>query len=351
MPLFSWMQQEQDLTNAALTIRAQTISPNDNGRLLWDAFFPRQDVDSVKLRNITSVDFRPAADRREWGARGRLIPLVTPPMADIEMVPVESYFRIGEREIQELQEQTRGNMEMFRGIVGASIPKRVDSLAAANYRRLEVDAMTAWALGQTTARNPILGTTQTVSYGFSASRYTTAGVAWSTTGYDKLMTWLATAIDLVGPIQGVMLRLATYKAIAATAPNPFTNLAGVVPTRAQVESRIQDELGGPFQFYVNESTVDVFTDGGLTTARTKVWPAQRVAVVPQGERIGDMAFAPVSRAYDVSAQAGDGGEIDVRGMTAFTETGGNGRNLTTECRGNAFPLPNEQNLAVIDAGV
>ena len=79
----------EELSPAALTVTAQTISPNDQGRLRWDVFFPRQDVDSVDLHEVTTLDFRPVSDRREWNSPGRLIPDKTPDLRDISIVPVE----------------------------------------------------------------------------------------------------------------------------------------------------------------------------------------------------------------------------------------------------------------------
>jgi hypothetical protein len=38
-------------------------------------FFPRRDVDSIDLDDVTTIDYRPASDRREWNQRGRLIPV------------------------------------------------------------------------------------------------------------------------------------------------------------------------------------------------------------------------------------------------------------------------------------
>lgn len=356
MTYFAWIAQERALSAAALTVRAQTISPNDQGRLLWDVFFPRRNVDSVRLSQIAQLDFRPVADRREWNARGRNIPLRTPNTAELEMTPIESYFKIGEKEIQDLEERTLGNSAIFRQIVGATIPERTDSLAQANFRRLDVDAMTAWALGTVTSMNPETGDTTTVTFttGWDAARYTTAATAWdnaAVNAYDQLMSWLMSAVDYVGSVQGVMLRRATLNAIQADAPNllamPGSNIK---PTVAQVEARIQDELSSNFKFYVNENTQDLFTDGGVTTARTKVWPTGRVAAIPSGEVVGFTAFAPVARAFDISRASPDA-QIDVRGQTAYIDVENAGRGFTEECQMNALALPQEANTFVINAGV
>lgn len=354
MPDFSWIQAEDELSAAALTVRAQTISPNDDGMLVWDAFLPRRNVDSTEIRELTSLDLRVVGDRREWNARGRLIHLEHPDQRLIEMVPIESYFTIEEKEIQKLMERTLGNQDTFREVIGARIPARTDSLIQANYRRVELDAMEAWAKGQITTRGPQTGRTFLVSFGFDAGRYQTAGTAWDDGGvnaYDEFLSWLEDAIDEVGPIQGAMMRLATLKAIQADAPNPMPGAStDLTVTRAQLQERVSDELGIPFRFYVMENSLDVYDDGGRNYTRTKVWPAQIVAAVPQGEIVGSTAFAPVARAMELARQA-PGAGIDVRGQTVYHDAGNGGRELTVEAQVNAMPIPDEQRMWVIDAGV
>lgn len=122
MPKMHWVAAQDELSNEALTVRAQTLPINDQGRLLWDIFFPRNDVDSVKLATLTTTDFRPVSDRREWNQRGRLVDDRTPTAEQWEMVPIESYFMIGEREMQDLMERTLGNEALFQEIVATQIP-------------------------------------------------------------------------------------------------------------------------------------------------------------------------------------------------------------------------------------
>ena len=132
MANFAWMAQVAALSPAALTVQAQTLSPNDNGRLLWDLFFPRVNVNSVRLSEINTVDDRPAADRREWNARGRLIPVLTPAQRKLEMVPIEAYDKIDELEMQYLMEGTFGaNQAIIEQQIGVRLPARTDRLAMA----------------------------------------------------------------------------------------------------------------------------------------------------------------------------------------------------------------------------
>lgn len=349
MDRFAWMAQEAELSSAALTVQAQQVSPNDNGQLLWDVFFPRQNVDSVKFRALTDVQFRPTSDRREWNQRGRVIDMRTPAGVEWEMVPIESTFGINEREMQELEERTLGNEAAFRDIIRATIPQRTDTLVESNYRRIEVDAFTAWSLGQITAMNPQTGGTQTLALPFT-DRYEDAGANWDNTdAYENLLAWLADAPDAMGgQVSGVMLRQAMFNMILQSAPNFFAPDSTLQMTRRQLEQNISDVLGVGFTFAINERTVDVYTDAGIVTSNVKLWPEGVIAAIPAGGRIGSTHFAPVVRAAQLSRQVPNAG-IDVRGQTVFAESVNGGRGLLVEAQVNALPMPVERNLYVIDA--
>ena len=354
MPDFTWMAEAEELSPAALTVRAQTVDPTDAGRLLWDAFMPRRNVDQTKLASLSTRDVRIVTDRREWNARGRYVNLVTPPRRELEWIPIEGYFKLEEKELNDLLNEVRGNQELFRRIISARIPDRTDMLATANYRRLELDVFEAWTQGQITAMNPQTGVTFTVDYGFDANRYQTAATAWNDVGlnaYEEFLAWYADAFQAVGPLAGAMMRLATRNAIAEDAPNPAVGApAGLRPTITQVEQRIQDELGMPFQFFLNESTMEPYADAGLARQTVNVWPAQVIAAVPAGFQVGTTAFAPVTRAYDLSNQVPEAG-TDIRGQTVYHEVGNGGRELTIEAQFNPMPDPDERKLYVINVGV
>ncbi len=351
MAIVNWLGQEAALSAAAMTVRAQAASPTDQDRLTWDQLFPRVNVDSVDLTNIFVTDYRPTADRREWDARGRRIPLVTPSTRPVSIVPIESNFQIGELEMQRLEERAFGNRDVFRALVGASLPARVDSLASANYRRLEADAMQAYANGTIVQRNPEnAAITYTASFGFSASRYVTAGTAWndgSVNAYNLLLAAVASAQDLIGPVEGIICRQAHFNAILADAPSLPNS---VTMTRSSLVTRIQDDLNQGFRILVDERSVDVFDDGGTAYTRTKLWPSTKVAFLPAGGVVGQTAFAPVVRAMDLASQVGPAAGIDVRGNTVYYEEANNGRQLTVECQMNALPIPDEQKLYVVNVG-
>jgi hypothetical protein len=356
MPDFAWMADEEDLSPAALTVRAQALQADDNGRLVWDQFFPRRDVDSVDVDDITVIDDRPTADRREWNARGRLIPIRTPEQRRLSIVPIEAYDKIEEKEMQKLAETAAMSgadpRTVYRNIIGVRIPDRVDRLAMADYRRLEVDTMQAWSAGTVTQRSPQdASKTYTMSYNFAAGRYETAATAWndgSVNAYEEFVAWYQDAIDDAGPGAGAVMRRATRDAIVADAP---TGIGGESLEIPQVEARIRQRLGTDFRFFLMENTVDIFTDGGVTRVRTKIWPVGRVAFVPAGISVGNTLFAPVKRAMDLVGQVGKPAGIDIRGVTIYYEEANLGRELTIEAQLNAAPAPNENLIRVINAGV
>ena len=113
----------EELSPASLTVVAQTISAQNTGRLRWPIFFPRQDVNSIDLKEVTTIDFRPVSDRREWNSRGRLIPDITPPVRELSLIPVESYYKWDEFEIQKLSERANANSEVINQILGPPYPR------------------------------------------------------------------------------------------------------------------------------------------------------------------------------------------------------------------------------------
>ena len=355
--MLTWLEEIKEVSSAGLTVQAQALAIDDIDplqQLQHPVLFPYSPADSVKLGSIFETDKRFVADRREWNARGRFIPTVTPKISELEMVPVESYDKIAERELQAINERALGNEQTFRSLAMVNIPGRVDKLVGANYRRVEVDAMEAWAEGTITAVNPTSGTTQVLDLGFDAGRQQTAGTAWndgSLNAYNELLAWIADGEAEVGPIAAVKLRRATFNAIAADAPNPMPGaISGLVPTRNQIEQRISDELGYAFRFVIAEEQVDLFDDGGTAHTRTAVWTAQFVAAIPASGVIGATYRAPVNRAIEL-ARSNQGAKIDIRGMTVYYEFENGGRTATIECQANWLSLPFERNVWTIDAGV
>lgn len=347
MDQFAWMSEVEELSPAALTVRAQAAPPDDNGQLIWDAFMPRSDVDSIHLREIVTPIWRPASTRREWNQRGKVIPNLTPRMKEMTMVPIESTFTVDEEEMQELIARVGSEQQRIRELLRVSIPARVDALAMANLRRIELDFAEAWANQQIIQKDPQTGATYTSSYGFDAGRYQTAGTAWnSSNAYSNFISWLQDGMRATGVVPGgVMLRQSTVNLLRASAPQ---GILGFELSTAQLADRIAQDLGiSQFSFYINERTVHTFNDGGTEYTQTNVWPAKHVALVPQGEVVGTTAFAPVVRANNLAASVPEAG-IDVRGQTVYYMSANGGRELIVEVQVNAMPVPNEQLMWVID---
>lgn len=349
--MYSWIAQLEGLSPAELTRRAQAVSPNDNGMLKYGVFYRNRPVNSTRLREITANKKRYASGRREWNTDGRLIPLNTPNVADMKMLPLEAYFPIGEEEMQYLDEGARGNQQVVMDAIGADVPSRVEELVASNYRQLELDSFEAWTRGTITAKDPATGVARTSSYGFDATRYEMAGTAWndnSVNAYDLYVAAARRAIDAIGGIEGALTRQSVVQAILADAPT--SALTGFRYTKADIERRLSDELGYQMDFLQFENTVEVFNDGGIMSAPQKVLGAGLLAFRPIGGFVGDIAAAPVVRARQIAAQVPEA-RIDVRGQTVYYIEENGGKGLKVQVQANHFPIPDEKNIFVVDTRV
>lgn len=363
MALFSWVGTVEDFTPAALTVRAQQLDPTLQNRLLWDQFFPRRDVESTELDEIlteeTEVEY--VSERREWNTRGRPVPAVSPKRTQLEFIPIETYFTIFEQEINKLLTRFRGNQQMMIDQIGSTIPRKTDRIAAANFRRIEKDAFDGWANGIVTRRNPQMGhLSQTFNFNFNSDRYPAALTAWNDPGVNAYQEFLAAIREsdkwLGSRCGGAIMRQATWDVIEAAATTAISiNFSPtVLMTREQVEARLRADLNGrPFVIVIFEDTLTVFNDGGLTnTTEVNRWPAEKIGFIPSANNgaIGFTAFAPVARAWDLTTQVPHAG-IDIRGQTVFHEVRLGGRQLIVECQMNAFPVPFEDRMFVMDVGV
>lgn len=347
----AWWQTEKTISPVAMTVLAQSIDPTNRDELDWDVFFPRQNVGSVDLQSITATENRFVSDRREWGARGRRIPELTPVVRPVSIIPVEANKAINEYEMQKLSEAAGTNQEIFRRMAEISIPDRVRNCVRANYRRIQVDCFTAWSTGIITQKNPETGTTYAATQLSDATRYLTAATAWndaSVNAYDLFLAWVSAAQVKVGTVVGAITKLAVYNAILTDAPDLGN---GVLMTRGQLEQRIEADLGFPFRFVLNDKTGEVFTDGGTATTTTQYWPAGRIAAIPAGGQVGYTAFAPVKRAQDLVSQVGPAPGIDVNGMVVYYEESNGGRELDIEVQCNPLPVLDANKIYSTATGV
>ena len=164
------------------------------------------------------------------------------------------------------------------------------------------------------------------------------------------------ADKLIGRVQGVILRQATWDKVLADATAAIS-VSSTFPilrlTTEEVEARLRAELRREFTVVIFEDTLTTFADGGLTNV-TEVnrWPAQKVGYIPaaNGGAVGFTAAAPVARAYDLIGETGDG-IIDLRGNTVYRFVENGGRQLVVECQLNYFPVPFEDRMYVLNVGV
>jgi hypothetical protein len=362
MALLTWIERVRELSAPALTVRAQLVDPTLQNTLLWDQFFPRQPVDSTELDEIMEeqVEVEYVSERREWNTRGRPIPFAAPGRYKLEFIPIETYFEIMEKEINDLLLRFNGNQAMMMDQIGPRIPRRTDRIAAANFRRIEKDAFDGWSGGVITRRNPQLGhVAQTFNFNFAGARYPTASPAWDAVGanaFNELIKMVPVADKQIGRVQGAIMRQATWDKVIADATAAIS-VSSTFPilrlTNEEIEARLRAELRREFTIVIFEDTLETFADGGLTNTTTvQRWPAERVGFIPaaNGGAVGFTAFAPVARAYDLTAQVPDAG-IDVRGNTVYHFAENGGRQFVVECQLNAFPVPFEDRMFVANVGV
>ena len=361
MALLSWIERVRELSAPALTVRAQTVDPTLQNTLLWDQFFPPRPVESTELDEIMEeVDITEyVSERREWNTRGRPIPFRAPGRYKLEFIPIETYFEVMEKEINDLMLRFSGNAEMLANILAPRIPQRTERIAAANFRRVEKDAFDAWSTGIITRRNPQLGhLSQTFNFGFSATRYVTAAPTWAgaTNAFNALLAMVPVADKMIGRVQGAIMRQATWDKVLADATAAIS-VSSTFPilrlTTEEVEARLRAELRREFTVVIFEDTLTTFADGGLTnTTEVNRWPAETVGWIPaaNGGAVGFTAAAPVARAFELIGQTGDG-IIDLRGNTVYRFIENGGRQLMVECQLNYFPVPFEDRLFVVDVGV
>lgn len=344
----SWLEQMDRVSSVSLTVRAQSLDPSDNGDLIWDTLLPRENVDSLDIGIITGRSMKFVSDRREFDAPGRQIQIVTPDVGQLSITPIEAYHLIGEKELTTLRLQTGGNQQVFREQLAAPIPARSDVLVMANYRRIEVDVHSVLATGNLTWRNPQLGHAGTVSYQFSATRYQTAGVAWTNvTAYDNFIAWYEDGLAAIGgAARGVMLSRKVRKMLQQSAPMGVNQKK---LTRAQLEDQLSEDLGVDFAFFENDRTADIYGDAGVIATNTRLWPVGKILMIPTGA-LGSTAFAPITRAMDMAAAVPDA-KIDMRGQAVFYLPYNDDKGLKLQAQINALPNPNEQKLWNIETGV
>lgn len=347
MSVFSWLDKIDSLSQANLTIREATRLAENPLDLRYRAIFPRIPTDSIKISDISLVDFRPNGGRREWNAQGREIPENIGPQRNWEMVPINPTHHIDERAMQKLGES--GVQELLRRGVIKSIDQWPAALADATERQLEADAFEEWYTGLVTVMDPKSGLTVTVDLGYGTTEYPTPGTDWDDPGEDAYVNFLA-AIQAAQSKFGTGVGAArTHRtvvaAIVADAPDSPN---GLRPTVTSLQERIREEGFPNFTLIIDERTYDKFTDGGSETTTTYYVPDGLIAFQPADGVVGNTHVAPVTRAYDFLT---GGNRSLANGVVIFRTPKNDGKTLLIEAQQNALSIPDIRRTYVVDTGI
>jgi len=339
---FDILARTESLTAVNLTIREQARLRENPNDLRWRAIFPRTEAGSVKIREISAVDFRPVGGRREWNAQGREIPEVLGPIIDAEMVPINPTHHIDERRLQHLRERSQGVVQLLdRGII-ADVDTWATRLADAADRQIEADAFEVWFNNRLTVMDPKTGETVSVSAGLDSGRYVTAAatLAAEANAYKAFIGYLRDARSMLGSVGAVRLRQALLDEILEDAPT----FAGDTMSLAGLQARLNAEGFGNVAIVVDERTYHSFTDGGSEYSTSYYVPFDKIAFQPANGVVGATHFAPVTRAYDYL----DVGRVrTISDFVVFHSEKNDGKTLLVEAQANALPLPIEQFVYVV----
>lgn len=355
LDLFSYLEGIAELMPAAQTVRAQSAVANVE-QLYWDAFFPRNDADSIKITNLVDTDFNPVADRRAWDAEGRLVNPRVGDAEEWEMTPIEAFFSIGEREQNQLLTQTNENVQAALELFGADLPGRIDLIVAACLNRIEMDAFEAWLEGTITVRDPNQeNQTITVDLGFASSHYKDYGGAWTNTdAFGNFIDEVWNAKQEIGSLTGCIMPDYVLDLILQDAESTIQNAGGLTAGVSDIQDAAARKLGQA-NFTINtdiaSNEFDEYQSGGSDTTLQTAWSEGHIAFVPRAGDIGRTEFAPNIRARQVANQDIGPEEIDRNGIAVYYASENDGKRLKCQAQVNALPIPNENRVYVVDSKV
>lgn len=350
--MFDFAQLLEDgpqVRGAIDTVRQQArLDQRDTDDQIWDQFFERADVGSVKINEMRLPNDRFVATRREWDGEGHPIPLRTPDFVEMEMVPISTHFQYGEYELQRLAESRNGNEELMVDAIEAELPERVDNNVDAIMRRVEMDTHRVWQLGEIQVRDPETDQVSTASFQFDANRYPTEDWTGGNNAWTKFLDQAKLAQDRVASgVQGCLLTNKILQKIKQDAP---TDIAGNELTLRALRERIQEELDQGFSLVeADHNTADVFDGPGNSTSQETYYNEGKVTFVPRDGRVGRMAAAPIARAYSYRSGAGD--QVDVRNVAVFYIMKNDGRAMKVDFQMNWLPIPYEEKVYVVETGI
>lgn len=339
---FDFLGRIDALDPANLTIREQVRLAENPNDLRWRAIFPKVDAPSVKLSELSLVDFRPAGGRREWNAQGLEIPEILGTRIDAEMVPINPTHHLDERRLQHLRERVGNTGELYNRGVIKDVDSWASALADAADRQIERDAFELWFQNQVVIKDPKTGTTETVSGVYAASRYVAASATFAaaTNAYTDFMGYLRDARSVLGSVGAVRLRQARLTEILADAPAA----SGDTMSLRGLQERLNAEGFGTVAIVVDERTYDELDDGGSAYTQSYYVPTDRMAIQPATGVVGRTHFAPVTRAYDYM----DTDAVEtLNDFSVFYGEKNDGKTLLIEAQANALALPVESAVYVV----
>ena len=353
MERFAWILAFLGLREVDLTVRAQAVDPMDVDGVIYPAFLQTENVNSMKVAEVTTRSYRQVAGRRPWDTDGSRFVQLPGDMRDAEFTPIDMYDFIGEKALYELFAFFGAGIEndATRQMVGRqllqSVPDRIVEMAKAIERRLNIESANAWALGNYTITDPQNTAVATVSFGYSASRYQTAVTAWDDAGkdaVDEFVTWLRAARQKIGSLGGARMSTKVLLELLKDAPVTINTMLKMSTT--DLEQYIAQQVGvGSFRIVIDDYTYE--TAPGTSV---RYWPVGHVAAIPSDRYVGTMNFAPVVRAAQIAGAVPEA-RVNVRGAAAFYEAFNGGKALKYSVQRNAYPWLNEQKLYVIDTGI
>lgn len=352
MDKFQWILAFLGLREVDLTVRAQTIDPDNVDGVIYPAFLRANPVTSMKVMDITEREYRQVAFRRPWDADGTQFVQIPGPQRDASFTPIEIYDFIGEEEIYQLFNLFGEESDATRRLVAQrllkSIPTRVMEMSKAVERRMNIEAANAWAYGTYSITEPKdKSVVATVSFGYEAERYETALTAWDDPGVNAVeenIAWLRYARMKVGPLGGQRLSTKLLNILLADAP--VTVNTGYKMSQTDLQSYIGDRAGVPeFRFVIDDYTYE--TSPGT---HVRYWPEDIVAAIPRDRYVGTANFAPVVKAAQLASQVPNSGVRMDRKAVEYSSHN-EGKALKYAVQMNAYPWLNEQRLAVMNTGI
>lgn len=351
MDKYQWILTFLGLRDVDLTVRAQTIDPDNVDGVLYPAFLRVRDVRSMKVEDFTSKEYRQVAGRRPFDADGTPYRDVPGPQRGGKFTPIEMYDYIGEETLYDLftlfGEETDATRKMAAQQLLKTVPNRVIEMAMACERRMNIEASNAWALGSYTITTPENNAVATVSFQYEAERYETALTAWDDGGVnsvEELIAWLRHARMKIGPVGGV--RLSTKLLNVFLADAPVTVNSNMKWSQRDIARYIQERADiSNFRW-----VIDDFTYETAPGTHVRYWPEDVIAAIPESRFVGDANFAPVVSASNVARQVPEA-KVMMNRKGVHYESHNDGKALKYLVTLNAFPWLNEQRLAVMNTGI